>query len=259
MFVTSHGVHREDFRSTVPLMRVLLALLLCFPARVWACDLALVLAVDVSGSVDHREYRIQMDGLAAALGDGVVADALVDAQAQVTLVQWTGASRQRQTIPWTAMTGIADVQALALRIGENQRVWRNFSTAIGEAVQVSAALFDQVPQCERRVIDVSGDGVSNEGVEPRETLAALKQKKITVNALAIETDETDLTAYFFENLIVGEGAFVITADGFEDYPEQIRRKLERETTKQLSRLELDATTCDHSVTRCDHKIRLKQP
>lgn len=235
------------------------SLLLVLPRSLMACELALVLAVDVSGSVDHSEYRIQMDGLAAALGDGVVADALVDAQAQVTLVQWTGASRQRQTIPWTAMTGIADVQAMALRIGENQRVWRNFSTAIGEAVEVSAALFDQVPQCERRVIDVSGDGVSNEGLEPRETLTEMKRLGITINALAIETDETDLTAYFFENLIVGEGAFVITANGFEDYPEQIRRKLERETTKQLSRFDGKGIRCDHSGSACDHKIRLKQP
>jgi Ca-activated chloride channel family protein len=64
----------------------------------------------------------------------------------------------------------------------------------------------------------------------------LKARNIVVNALAIETDSTDLTGYFFENLIFGEGAFVITAKGFEDYPEQIRRKLQRETTKQLSLL-----------------------
>ena len=87
------------------------------------------------------------------------------------------------------------------------------------------------------MIDVSGDGRSNEGIAPEQLRSLLVESGVTVNALAIETEEDDLTAYFFENLIVGEGAFVITAAGFEDYPEQIIRKLRRETTKQLSRLE----------------------
>ena len=87
------------------------------------------------------------------------------------------------------------------------------------------------------MVDVSGDGVSNEGVLPQDRHSALKANGIVVNALAIETDDTDLTAWFFENLIVGDGAFVMTANGFEDYPEQIRRKLQRETTRQLSAVE----------------------
>ena len=218
-------------------MRFFLSLLtLLCPTGALPCGLALVLAVDVSGSVNTQEYRTQMDGLAAALRDGVVADALVDEQAQVTLVQWTGSSRQRQTISWTPITGLPDVLALADLIEADQRRWRNFSTAIGEAVALSVQAFDAVPHCKRRVIDVSGDGVSNEGDEPETLRPLLKEKGIILNALAIETDKTDLTAYFFEKLIFGEGAFVITANGFEDYPEQIRRKLQRETTKQLSLL-----------------------
>lgn len=217
-------------------MRVIVFLLfLALPRSLLACDLALVLAVDVSGSVDSREYDIQMKGLGAALRDGIVQDALIEAEAMVTLVQWTGTSRQRQTIPWTPITGVLDVEVLAAAIDDDLRRWRNFSTAIGEAITVSADLFDQVPGCARRVIDVSGDGISNEGIEPAETHGDMRDRGITINALAIETDETDLTAYFYENLIVGEGAFVITANGFEDYPAQIRRKLQRETTKQLSR------------------------
>lgn len=218
-------------------MRLLTLFLTCLlPTTALPCGLALVLAVDVSGSVDTREYRIQMDGLALALRDGIVADALVDQQAQVSLVQWTGSSRQRQTIGWTPLTTRADVLALADRIEADPRIWRNFSTAIGEAVQLAADSFDAVPQCKRRVIDVSGDGVSNEGIEPASLREMLAARKITVNALAIETDQTDLTGYFYENLIHGERAFVITADGFDDYPDQIRRKLQRETTKQLSLL-----------------------
>ena len=134
------------------------------------------------------------------------------------------------------MTTLNDVLDLADSIENELRRWRNFSTAIGEAVALSIAAFDAVPECERRVIDVSGDGLSNEGITPDLMRPKLKEKGIILNALAIETDKVDLTAYFYESLISGEGAFVITANGFEDYPEQIRRKLQRETTKQLSLL-----------------------
>lgn len=196
-----------------------------------ACDLALVLAVDVSGSVDPEEYRIQMDGLAAALRNGIVAEALVDQKAMLTLLQWTGASRQRQTIPWTQMTTFAHVDAYAERVATDPRIWRNFSTAIGEALVMSRDLLSKVPNCTRHVVDVSGDGRSNEGVPPLDVQAQMKSANVTINALAIETDEDDLTAYFFENLIRGERAFVETANGFEDYPAAILRKLQRETTR----------------------------
>ncbi|MEO0401236.1 MAG: DUF1194 domain-containing protein [Pseudomonadota bacterium] len=202
-----------------------------------ACDLALLLAVDVSGSVDPQEYRIQMDGLATALQDGIVADALVDQRAHVALLQWTGSSRQRLTVPWTAMHSHADVIRLADTIASDPRIWRNYSTAIGEALSVGRAAFDAVGHCAKHVMDVSGDGVSNEGSAPADERPHLRAAEITVNAIAIETDQTDLTAYFFENLITGPGAFVVTANGFEDYPEQIKRKLQRETLKQVTILQ----------------------
>lgn len=213
------------------LRSALTSLCLSVAAPALACDLALVLAVDVSGSVDPQEYRVQMDGLAAALRDGIVAEALVDQAAMVTLIQWTGSSRQRQTLPWTALDNFAAVDAFANNIEDDQRVWRNYSTAIGEALTLSLRSFSEVPQCLRRVIDVSGDGRSNEGVAPADQHMRLKRATVTVNGLAIETDDTDLTAYFFENLITGEGAFVETAWGFEDYPAAILRKLQRETTR----------------------------
>ncbi|MBM1311443.1 DUF1194 domain-containing protein [Sulfitobacter mediterraneus] len=215
-------------------MRVLLTLLALLARPALACELALVLAVDVSGSVDRAEYRIQMDGLAAALSDGIVTEALVEQQARVTLIQWSGTSRQEQTIPWTVITEFSDVAALAEQVADAPRRWRNYSTAIGEALTLSAQVLETATECRRKVVDVSGDGKSNEGIAPADVLPQMRARGIIVNALAIETDDTDLTAYFFENLISGEGAFVITANGFEDYPAQIRRKLQRETTKQLS-------------------------
>jgi Ca-activated chloride channel family protein len=207
------------------------------PAPLLACELALVLAVDVSGSVDRAEYNTQMQGLATGLRDGIVADALIDQSAKVTLIQWSGSTRQRQTVPWVQIGSYADVLNLADRIANDPRAWRNFSTAVGEAVDASLAALEDVSDCTRKVIDVSGDGVSNEGVSPQSLHPALKAQGVIVNGLAIETDRTDLTAYFFGNLIMGEGAFVVTANGFEDYPAQIKRKLQRETTKQLSSLD----------------------
>lgn len=201
-----------------------------------ACELALVLAVDISGSVDGGEYAIQMDGLAAALRDGVVVEALLAQKAYVTLIQWTGSTRQRQTIPWTQMRSDRDIAKLADRIERQQRVWRNYSTAIGEALVAAEKALAEVPQCRRKVVDVSGDGISNEGILPETRRSSLSAAGIVVNALAIETDEADLTGWFYENLIHGEGAFVMTANSFEDYPEQIKRKLRRETTRQLSSL-----------------------
>lgn len=214
-----------------------LSCLTLIPAPLLACDLALVLAVDVSGSVDRDEYNTQMQGLATGLRDGIVVDALIDQSAKVTLIQWSGSTRQRQTVPWVEIGSYADVLSLADRIANDPRVWRNFSTAIGEALDASLAALEDVSDCTRKVIDVSGDGISNEGVSPQSFHPALKAQGVIVNGLAIETDQTDLTAYFFGNLIMGEGAFVVTANGFEDYPAQIKRKLQRETTKQLSSLD----------------------
>lgn len=219
-------------------MKMLRVLLGCvwalMPGAGAACDLALVLAVDVSGSVDAREYQIQMGGLAAALRDPVVSEALVRGQARVLLMQWSGASRQQITIPWTTVDSFQASDALADRVEQDPRIWRNFSTAVGEALQQSLAAFDEAGKCGRRLIDLSGDGVSNEGIAPTDVHPALRAAGVTVNAIAIEASEPDLTAYFYENVITGEGAFVVTARRFEDYPDRIRRKLLREVTQQTA-------------------------
>lgn len=215
---------------------LLLSCLFLFPAPLLACELALVLAVDVSGSVDPEEFDTQMQGLALALQDGIVADALVDQAAKVTLIQWSGSSRQRQTLPWVQMNTHVDVLNMAEKIASDPRVWRNFSTAMGEALGLSLTVLEAASECTRKVIDVSGDGISNEGEGPLQFHPKLKAQGVIVNGLAIETDQTDLTAYFYENLIFGEGAFVVTADGFEAYPAQIKRKLQRETAKRVSSL-----------------------
>lgn len=155
------------------------------------------------------------------------------------LMQWTGSSRQRVSIPWTAITSFEVSDALADQVAETPRVWRNFSTAIGEALAVAGGAFGEVSQCQRRVIDVSGDGFSNEGIAPEEVREALGADGITVNALAIEESQRGLTEYFETHVIWGPGAFAVRAANFEEYPRRIRQKLLREITEQVSFADFD--------------------
>ncbi|WP_245848155.1 DUF1194 domain-containing protein [Octadecabacter ascidiaceicola] len=199
-----------------------------------ACDIALMLAVDVSGSVDAQEYRIQMDGLAAALTDRNVLAALVASEAQIALMQWTGTGRQSVVINWTPITSPDDVYAFAFEVATVPRLWRDFSTAIGEAMALALPYFTMVEDCERYVIDISGDGISNEGQAPRDVWPALAEAGVTVNALVIQDRGFDLTGWFESDVITGPGAFAVTANSFEEYPEQIIRKLYRELTTPIS-------------------------
>ena len=198
-----------------------------------ACEVALMLAVDISGSVNANEFRIQMEGLAAALEDGAVMDALVAGQSEVALMQWSGFNRQMVAVNWTTTRTPEDVALLAEQIRTSPRIWPDFSTAIGEAMALSLDYFEIVPECKRRVMDISGDGPNNEGREPRALWPALEAANVTVNALVIEESVPNLTAYFRANVITGPGAFAVTANTFDEYPEQIRRKLYRELTTPI--------------------------
>jgi len=204
------------------------------PTSANACKIALALAIDVSGSIDAQEYEVQMQGLAAALRNATIAEALADADARLSLVQWTGDSRQELSIPWTDIKTVADSAAFADAIDATPRRWRHFSTAIGSALDFTVKQFGPSEACTRRVIDVSGDGFSNEGIEPSSIRKQIWDAGFTVNGLAIETDEDDLTTYYWENVAIGDKAFVMTANGFEDYPKRIKLKLLREVTQQVS-------------------------
>lgn len=217
----------------------ILSSLIGLAAPAQACEVALMLAVDVSGSVDPKEYRVQMDGLASALVDRSVMGALVEGKVQLALMQWTGSGRQSVVINWKEMASEVDVITFADQVVAEPRVWRNFSTAIGEAMALSLAYFAQVPDCKRHVVDISGDGRSNEGRLPRELWEELADANVTVNALAIEQSVPRLTAYFEDEVITGPGAFAVTANTFEDYPEQMVRKLYRELTKVIASTDIE--------------------
>ena len=195
-----------------------------------ACSMALVLAIDVSSSIDIGEYKFQTHGLADALLDPEVADVLVQHQVALSVVQWSGAEEGDLTIPWRRMLSYGEVRDFSTRVRDMPRKWEDSDTAVGDAIAFSAAQFDRVADCGRKVIDVSGDGSSNAGlnagVESRKAEAA----GIEINGLAIDIIGASITAFYTRFVVTSDG-FVITSRGFSDYPRSIREKLLRELIK----------------------------
>lgn len=215
---------------------LVLALLAAVPAQA-ACRMALALGLDVSGSVDGREYKLQMDGLADALSDPGVRDTLLQMpQAPVTLAvfEWSGPGVQRLLLDWTDITSDAALERVVTRLRGVGRVEGDPATALGEAKAYGAALLARRGDCWRQVLDISGDGKSNSGPRPQQ----VRPEGITVNGLVIGEVLRDdrggtpgigeLIAYYRAYVIEGPGAFVETAMGFEAYREAMVRKLKKE-------------------------------
>lgn len=211
--------------------RLLCGLLALCPGAATACALELILAMDVSGSINAHEHRLQTEGLASAFEHPSLAAAVsgLEGGMLVTVTQWSGASRQTQSIGWRKVSAPEDLMGFAAEIRAANRRWRNFSTAIGEALLHAEFVSRSAPEiCLRRVIDVSGDGVSNEGVPPQPEAWRLAQLGYTINGLVIRGADPDPVAHYNSQVIAGPGAFVEVAESFEDYPRAILRKLLRE-------------------------------
>lgn len=213
--------------------RWLSALTLFFhPCVTWACDTALVLMVDVSNSVDVAEYRLQTDGMAAALRDPRIVDEMVRGQVAVAVVQWSGAREQALSIPWERVRTALDAQSLATRAQDMERAFILSDTAPAEAVYFALDLFAEVPDCKRKVIDVSGDGTPNAGSDVRAARAAAERAGVTINGLAIESMGLAITG-FYRNALITRDGFVMTARTHRDYPPVIRAKILREISRVL--------------------------
>jgi Ca-activated chloride channel family protein len=202
--------------------------LAALPAR--PCEVALVLAVDVSDSVDSGEYRLQVDGLADALEDPAIADTLVDGQMALAVLQWSGVDRQQNTLPWRRMLSTADVAAFASDARAMPRAFVRSDTAPGEAIAAAVALFRAVPDCVRHVIDVSGDGAENAGRATVQASRAAEAAGVEVNGLAIESIGVAITQ-FYRSALVTRGGFVMTARTHTDYARAIREKILREISR----------------------------
>lgn len=212
------------------------ALALALAPRAEACDVALVLAMDVSGSVDAAEYRLQTLGLASALRDPAVAEAMLRGRVAISVVQWSGSLEQTLTLPWTRIAEPVEITRLATRIAAMPRAHAGGNTAVGEAIDISAALFSEVRDCARWVIDVSGDGDENEGYTVGIARRAAYERGITINGLAIEGAATGRAiTNFYRSWVVTPGGFVVTAQNFDDFARAIREKLLRELIPPMAR------------------------
>ncbi|MEM6309907.1 MAG: DUF1194 domain-containing protein [Pseudomonadota bacterium] len=207
-----------------------------------SCRQALALGLDVSGSVDAREYRLQLDGLADAFDDPNVRTALFalpHAAVEVLVYEWSGADDQFVLIPWVALRSPADVAALQDQLRVTQRRATSPGTALGHAMNIGFEQLQTRSECWKLTLDVSGDGKSNSGPEPKFLRDKFVAAGMTVNALVIGADApgfgdlrqeeiAELSSYFRVNVIAGEDAFVQTALGYEAYAQAMSRKLTRE-------------------------------
>lgn len=195
-----------------------------------ACETALLLAVDVSNSIDAGEYRIQTNGLAAALRDDTVRDAMVLGQNAIAVMQWSGTGMQEMSITWRRISSYADMEALAADVAAMRRAYVGANTAIGEAVRVGIAQVKTQSDCARLIIDVSGDGPDNAGTLVDHARRQAERAGVTINGLAIDGLGAATTTYYTRRLITSDG-FVETARGFTDFPRAIRVKIRREVSR----------------------------
>jgi Ca-activated chloride channel homolog len=201
------------------------------------CSIALVLAQDVSGSVDSTEFHLQKNGLANAFRDPEVIDLieLLPGGVYVAVTQWSGQRDQRLAIDWTHILNASDAQGFAEQIDNDRRVRARSLTAIGQALlQADHLLRSKMSLCKRKVIDVSSDGRNNAGPDASMVADALALKGIIINALVIVGKDSSLITYFQQNIIRGPEAFVQPAIGYRDYAKAIKQKLLRELTPALA-------------------------
>ncbi len=197
-----------------------------------ACETALLLTIDVSNSVDAAEYRMQVDGMADALGDPQIAEALVQGQVALAVIQWSGVDRQEMSLPWLRMTGHDAVRDAAARARALPRAFHMSDTAPAEAIHFALARFADVPDCKRRIIDVSGDGTPNAGSAVAAARVAAERQGVTINGIAIEGMGLAITGFFTRVLVTRDG-FVVTARGHRDYARAIRQKILREVARVI--------------------------
>jgi hypothetical protein len=213
-------------------------LLLATPAAAGQrVSIELVLAVDVSLSVNDIEYALQMRGMAAAFRDKDVIDLIRQHKygVAVTMTQWSGTYDAEQPLPWHLLTDEASALAFSEMVAAvPRRAMSNF-TGIGHAINFAANLIETNAFAgDERKIDISGDGRNNTGPDPSVVRDLAAARDITINGLAITNNEPNLASYYSANVIAGPAAFVIQANDFEAFAEAFRRKLKRELSPKIA-------------------------
>ncbi|MSP50427.1 MAG: DUF1194 domain-containing protein [Alphaproteobacteria bacterium] len=206
-------------------------------------DVVLVLAADVSRSVDEEEFRLQRDGIATALTDPRVLNAIrsgLHRAIAVSFVEWSGVGQQLVVADWAVVRDLASAQAVARIVRSAPRSYYG-STAIGSAIDFSMRQLARAKfEAERQVIDVSGDGTNVSGPSVAAARDAAVEAGIAINGLAIlsavpnpfNPDHTHppggLEEYYRKNVTGGVGSFVIVVEGFQTFADAMINKLIRE-------------------------------
>ena len=236
----------ERMRAATRLRQIVQALLVTgvvsFPLAVRAADvdLLLVLAADVSRSIDAAKFQLQRDGYAAAVANSRVLDTIRagrNGRIGLTFIEWSGIGAQRVVIDWMAVGDAASAKDFGDRLLESPRSFAD-RTSISGAIEFAMAALTRAPfHAPRQIIDISGDGTNNSGRDVTELRDQAIAKGITINGLAILSENPlpwnpehtnppgGLDQYYRDNVIGGPGAFVMVAKNFDSFGEAIISKM----------------------------------
>ena len=202
-----------------------------------AVDLALVFAVDGSASVTYDEFGLIAGGMAAALREPSIITGLTGGPAKASLCSlllWSGVGAQEVITNWTLIASAADAHAFADQVENMPRIVKAGQTAIGEALLASLTLLSHIPDTPRRqVVNVIGDGRSNDGIAPGPVRDRMAAAGITINGLCILHEEPDLLDSYTREVIGGPAAFAEICPDYPAFAAAMKRKLEREITAPI--------------------------
>ena len=217
-------------------------------------DLLLVLAADVSRSVDQPKFQLQREGYAAAIADSRVLDAIRagrNHRIAVLYLEWSGLGNQQVVMDWTPIDGPKAAQEFGDRLLESPRSFAD-RTSISGGIDFAVAQFPRAPfTAERHTIDVSGDGTNNAGRDVTKARDEALALGITINGLVILSERPlpwnpehtnppgGLANYYRVNVTGGPGSFVLEAKDFGSFGQAIIRKMIAEiadATPPLGRL-----------------------
>jgi hypothetical protein len=210
------------------------------PARAAApVDLQLVMAVDVSRSIDEVEAELQRRGYIEAMTSERVIDAILSGENRriaVCYVEWAGTHYQQTVIDWMLIDSAQAGRRFSEKLAESPRTSQSW-TAVGQGLIYSAKRFEDAPYTsKRRVIDISGDGRTNDGPPAELVRDRLVADGFVINGLPVMMNRTNygrpadaaLDKYYEENVVGGPGSFMIVAATFDDFGRAVRSKLIRE-------------------------------
>lgn len=238
--LSCYGVHMAKSFKLIAIVWAFLAAAPAFARADDRVDLLLVLAADVSRSVDHTKFQLQRDGYAAALTNPRVLEAIQSGKNRrigVAFVEWSGAVSQKLVVDWAAVGDLAAAEKFGAQVREAPRSFAD-RTSISGGIDFAISLLERSPfLSERRTIDVSGDGTNNSGRDVVSARDEAVRQGVTINGLAILSETPlpwnpehthppgGLVEYYRKNVIGGPGAFVIAAENFETFGKALISKL----------------------------------